>query len=121
MAWSTFLGVVMGAYVVYYVLNFLYDLFLSRKQLAPADAGVHYDMEELADEEDQGYGLTQEEAEDDDQYADDLYEDEDEEQSYEQEEGSIVPEQEPPLRVEGQGIPLEEFLKEAKSYSSSIF
>ncbi|MFD3002664.1 hypothetical protein ACFS7Z_20000 [Pontibacter toksunensis] len=126
MAWSTFFGVVIGAYAIYYVLNFLYDLFFSRKQMAPADAGVHYDMEELADAEEQGYDLSQEAAEDDEPYADDQYDDEEEEeedQPYEQEELSTVPESEPEtaLRVEGQGIPLEEFLKEAKSYSSSIF
>jgi hypothetical protein len=125
MAWSTFLGVVMGAYAVYYMLNFLYDLFFSRRQKAPTDARVHYDMEELADEEQQGYDLSEDEDEDNDQYAGDLYEDEDEEeeeeQPYEQEELGRMPEPEPALRVEGQGIPLEEFLKDAKSYSSSIF
>jgi hypothetical protein len=120
MAWSAFFGVVMGAYAVYYVLNFLYDLFFSRQQKAPADARVHYGMEELTDEE-EGYDLSQEETEDDDPYEDDLYEEEGEEaeQPYEQEEGSRAPA--PALRVEGQGIPLEEFLKEAKTYSSSIF
>ena len=112
-----------GAYAIYYVLNFLYDLFFSRKQLTAAEAGVHYDMEELSGEEGQGYDLSEDETEDDDAYADDLYEDEDEEeqQPYEQEELSRTPEPAPALRVEGQGIPLEEFLKEAKSYSSSIF
>ncbi|WP_162056022.1 hypothetical protein [Pontibacter pamirensis] len=121
MAWSTFFGVVMGAYAVYYVLNLLYDLFFSQKQKAATDSGVHYDMEELASDEEQPYDLSQGEAGDDDQYEGEQYEDEDEDQPYEQEELSRTAEPEPALRVEGQGIPLEEFLKDAKSYSSSIF
>lgn len=124
MAWSEFFGLVMGAYAVYYVLNFLYDLFFLGRQKAPADAGVHYEMEELADEEEQAHDLSQEEAEDNYPYADnydyDEEEDEDEEeQPYAQQE--LVRTPAPALRVEGQGIPLDEFLQEAKSYSSSIF
>lgn len=118
MAWSAFFGLVMGAYAVYYVLNFLYDLFFSGRGKAPADAGVHYEMKELAEDEEQAYDLSQEEAEDNYSYADDYDEDE-EEQPYAQQELGRTPA--PALRVEGQGIPLDEFLKEAKSYSSSIF
>lgn len=120
MAWSAFFGLVMGAYAVYYVLNFLYDLFFSGRRKAPADAGVHYEMEALAEEEEQAYDLSQEEAEDNYPYDDDYDEDEDEEeQPYAQQELGRTPA--PALRVEGQGIPLDEFLQEAKSYSSSIF
>ncbi|RDV11884.1 hypothetical protein DXT99_23555 [Pontibacter diazotrophicus] len=105
MAWSTFLGVVVGAYAVYYALNLLYDLFFSRKQKAAADSGVHYNLNELMGEEEQPVEV-----------------------GGEPEEAPAVAflaerklATEPALRVEGQGIPLDEFLKDAKSYSSSIF
>ncbi|MHA6250059.1 hypothetical protein ACXYMU_19155 [Pontibacter sp. CAU 1760] len=108
MAWSTFFGVVAGAYAVYYVLNFLYDLFFSRTQKAPADAAVHYGMEELTSSEEQAYDLTEGEAEDTYRHEADA-------------KAELTREPQPALRVEGQGIPLDEFLKEAKTYSNSIF
>ncbi|PRY13749.1 hypothetical protein CLV24_105119 [Pontibacter ummariensis] len=105
MAWSTFFGVVIGAYAIYYVLNFLYDLFFSRKQKAPAQSGVHYNMRELMGEEEGPEEVAAEP---------------------EEEPAAVYPAErkvaaEPALRVEGQGIPLEDFLKDAKSYSKSIF
>ena len=126
MAWGTFVGVVIGAYALYYVLNLLYDLFFSLKQKASAGGSIHYNMRDLLGEE-EGPEEVQDEFEDE---ADDYFEEEEFEQEPEEalEEAAIsanpaesMKAAAPALRVEGQGIPLDEFLKEAKTYSSSIF
>lgn len=118
MAWSTFFGVVLGAYAFYYALNLLYDFFFSPKRTAAADAGVHYAMDDWGQDMEEPYLVEEQEADDypQDEFDDD-YEDDQEHDLPLPDEGEAAP----PLRVEGQGIPLEEFLKEAKSYSSSIF
>lgn len=132
MAWSAFFGVVMGAYAVYYVLNILYDLFFSRKQKAAAPGGVHYNLRDLAGDEEQPYQVTDEADHGPEQdyqheeYEDDYEEGYDDDEGYddEQEQGYVqeaAPEPAPALKVEGQGIPLDDFLKDAHSYSKTIF
>lgn len=129
MAWGTFLGVVIGVYAAYYVLNLLYDLFFSQKRTAAAEGGIHYNMRELMGEEESPEEVQDEFEEEADDYLDEEEEEEFEQESeeeYEEETISAHPAESmraaaPALRVEGQGIPLDEFLKEAKSYSSSIF
>lgn len=129
MAWGTFFGVVLGAYATYYVLNILYDLFFSRKHLNPAEPAVHYNIGELMDGEEDPYHVTGESDHEQQVYDDQVFEDQGEEeydQDYdnEQEQGyadEIEQEPTPALRVEGQGIPLDDFLKDAKSYAKTIF
>lgn len=124
MAWSTFFGVVIGAYAVYYVLNILYDLFFSRKQRAAAPGGLVYNLRELASDEEQPCQVTDEQEEEPDYNAleEEEYDAQEEDYDDEQEQACV---QEaapwPALRVEGQGIPLDEFLKDAQSYSKTIF
>ena len=131
MAWSVFFGFVIGAYALYYVLNILYDLFFSRKQKAAAPGGVHYNLRDLASDEEQPYRVTDEPEEEPDydgqeeeEY--DAQEEEEYDEGYddEQEQGYVqeaAPEPAPVLKVEGQGIPLDDFLKDAHSYSKTIF
>lgn len=126
MAWGTFLGVVIGVYASYYVLNVLYDLFFSWKRNVSAGGGIHYNMRDLMGEEESPEEVQDEFEEEADDYLDEEEFEQESEEEFEEETISANPAERmtaaaPALRVEGQGIPLDEFLKEAKSYSSSIF
>lgn len=131
MAWGTFFGVVIGLYAIYYVLNFLYDLFFSRKHLTPAETAVHYNIGELVGGEEDPYQVTDEPDHEQQGYGDQDFEDQGEgecdeeyDDEQEQEQGyadEIEQDPTPALRVEGQGIPLDDFLKDAKSYAKTIF
>lgn len=127
MAWSTFFGVVIGVYAIYYVLNLLYDLFFSRRQKAPGESSVHYNMGELRGEEEAFYQVTEGLEEEEPGYNDQHYDGQEEEEydeDYDDEQQQGYAEEAPPapvLKVEGQGIPLDEFLRDAKAYSNSIF
>ncbi|PRY09044.1 hypothetical protein CLV24_11995 [Pontibacter ummariensis] len=102
MAWSVFFGVVFTCYAIYYVLNMLFDLYRGRKQKKAPEQVVQYNLRELVEQEEKPKEVTDEPGS--------------KAGPADQEEA-----EEPVLRVEGQGIPLEDFLRDAKSYSSSIF
>jgi hypothetical protein len=126
MAWSTFLGVVIGIYALYYVLNLLYDLSFSRKRKTAAGGGIHYNMRDLMGEEESPEEVHEEFEEEADDYLEEEDFEQESEEAFEEETISANPAERmtaaaPALRVEGQGIPLDEFLKEAKTYSGSIF
>ncbi|WP_276499887.1 hypothetical protein [Pontibacter litorisediminis] len=123
MAWSVFLPVILLGYTAYYALNILYDLMAGRRKKGATAGGVQYSVDDLA-----AYEEAPTEVPYDLEYPDDI-EDHQEQVEYEEddefeEEEPVVPisiAPTPTLQVEGQGIPLEQFIKEAKSYSSSIF
>lgn len=105
MAWIDFFVVIIGSYALYYVLNILYDLFFSGRRKPPAVSNVHYDIRALTQEEEGPEEVG----------------DEPEEEAVAMPPAKRKKTAEPALRVEGQGIPLEDFLRDAKSYSKSIF
>ncbi|GAB3832303.1 hypothetical protein [Pontibacter rugosus] len=116
MEWSTFFLVITSCYAAYYTLNILFDLVRARGGHKAADTAVVYHMSELAGEEEQPTEV------DDYAYGDtDEFEEEEEWEEDEEYEDDAPLEQAHSLRVEGQGIPLDDFLREAKSHAKSIF
>lgn len=131
MAWSVFLPFILVAYTAYYALNILYDLLVSRRRKGASADGVQYSVSDLMAYEEQPTEVTYAPYEED--YVEDLQDDLEYEEDYQDPESyeeageyggasapiDIAPV--PTLKVEGQGIPLEQFIREAKSYSSTIF
>ncbi|GHA81694.1 hypothetical protein [Pontibacter akesuensis] len=117
MEWSTFFLLITSCYAAYYTLNILFDLVRARGGHKAADnTAVVYHMSELAGEEEQPIEV-------EDEYYDEPadYQDEEEWEDEEEFEDDAPLEQAHSLRVEGQGIPLDDFLREAKSHAKSIF
>lgn len=59
MEWGTFITVIIAVYLVWFGLNFLYDLFIGGKPKLETSDGIHYNMSDLMAEEEKPQAVSQ--------------------------------------------------------------